>query len=503
MFNNHLNHGTFLSLQQATTANLRLHVEQPLFIPPMIFLSFRIAIAICSLTFYRECQAFRIAFPPRLFPITSTISTSHHHHLPTTRRRKHFYTVRITSVALDAIRVPRASIVVDEDIHNHDNHTTMGSTTSTENRSTRRESATTTTASSSSNSSSNRRAPHQFDHRTESARPFIQDVKLELQKYSNVTTFSMTPFDLQSAIDHYINATTNTTGTATSIDSYSGNIISHHHYQYYSLNELFPTLPHLSELFSSSTAFRNDIRNAIRQDIFYSTPQYQNMSEKAQRILLLPDSSIQGTWKCDDDRDRRGRILDPNTHTTIIPSERMMRLTATLQEYFGHHINITGDVFMETIGALCHHGATNSTPHDPQQLQQRQQQSHWIDIVGIKNRRVTHSWHQDTGRSQWDSHRKTRTVLWGFPCDDDYDGPGVFSHVIPLQREQNAKESHPLHVPILYDDAIVSCSKRQSIIEYIVRPTFRLGQEILVYSDTDVLHSAPDITYRTSCMRFM
>lgn len=39
--------------------------------------------------------------------------------------------------------------------------------------------------------------------------------------------------------------------------------------------------------------------------------------------------------------------------------------------------------------------------------------------------------------------------------------------------------------------------------EFIVRPIYEPGKEIIRYRDVDVLHSAPDVTYRTSIMRFM
>ena len=48
----------------------------------------------------------------------------------------------------------------------------------------------------------------------------------------------------------------------------------------------------------------------------------------------------------------------------------------------------------------------------------------WIDIVGITDRKISHSWHQDTGRSPGGD---TMTVLLGFPKEDNYDGVGVFS----------------------------------------------------------------------------
>jgi hypothetical protein len=328
-------------------------------------------------------------------------------------------------------------------------------------------------------------------------------VKLELQKYTkpfNTTTTTTTTeplltFDLQSALQ---NSNTNRTTTVSSC--YTGNIIPNH-YQYYSLQELFPTLFNLSIWFNINISFRNDLRSAIRNDIFYSTGTYQNMSQQTQTILLLPDSSIQGDWKC---TIGRTNSTSSNSSSNI----RMIQLTAMLQKYFGTDC-INGDVFMETIGALCNSDNNDDDDDDDDTdmtTTSNQPNNHWIDIVGIKNRRVTHSWHQDTGRSHMikkdtNNHYKKKTVLWGFPCEDEYDGIGVFSHIIPLQQEQIATDTHPMNVPIVYDDVLFS--NHNNMEDYIVRPTYRRGQEILVYSDTDVLHSAPDITYRTSCMRFM
>ncbi|KAI2503549.1 hypothetical protein MHU86_10931 [Fragilaria crotonensis] len=53
----------------------------------------------------------------------------------------------------------------------------------------------------------------------------------------------------------------------------------------------------LSAIFNSSAGFRNALRLAIRQDIFDSTPAYATLSAKAASILLLPDSSLQGSWR--------------------------------------------------------------------------------------------------------------------------------------------------------------------------------------------------------------
>ena len=88
------------------------------------------------------------------------------------------------------------------------------------------------------------------------------------------------------------------------------------------------------------------------------------------------------------------------------------------------------------------------------------------------------------------------TVLWGMPPEDNYEGCGVFSHVVPLENECRAPETQPRSMePVLFHGMIDE--------EHIVRPCFAPGRELLRYRDIDVLHSSPDVAYRASLMRFM
>ena len=258
----------------------------------------------------------------------------------------------------------------------------------------------------------------------------------------------------------------------------NGNIISHDHIKTISLDVLFPGLS-FSDTFASSSEFRADLRSAMREDIFDSTPAYLQMSEKARKMLLLPDSSLQGSWKCQGGRwERKGSTDSTNGEgdTCTGTDHRMKRLTQVLSKYLGEGAP-TGDQMMDTIGALC--GSNPST--------------HWIDIVGVQDRRIPHSWHQDTGRSP---NGTTMTVLLGFPPEDDHDNVGVFSHCIKLERERFALEEHPTNEPIVYPSLEVE-------ERFIVRPTFSKGKEIIFYRDVDVLHSSPDVALRASVMRFM
>ena len=154
--------------------------------------------------------------------------------------------------------------------------------------------------------------------------------------------------------------------------------------------------------------------------------------------------------------------------------DRMIRLTKILREKFGDNAS-SGDELLHRIGALC--GSQPST--------------HFIDIVGVQDRKLSHSWHLDTGVSPENS----KTVLWGFPAVDDYSGSGVFSHLVPLRYECHAPDGHARMEPILFQGTIDE--------QFVIRPSYAAGRELLIYRDIDVLHSSPDVTYRTSVMRFM
>lgn len=228
-------------------------------------------------------------------------------------------------------------------------------------------------------------------------------------------------------------------------------------FRFHALKELFGL--EFSKLFHTNAAFREALRSAMRKDVFDTTPAYANLSEKAAAVLLMPDSSLQGSWKKSADMDD--------------DEIRMKETTKVLQTALGGDMN--GDEMMHTIGSLC--GAKPST--------------HWIDIVGVQDRIISHSFHQDTGMSPSDS----QTVLWGFPPEDNYQGTGVFSHLVALKNECHAPKNHPLMEPVLFDGKIPE--------KCIVRPEFGRDTELLIYRDIDVLHSSPDVAYRTSVMRFM
>ena len=261
----------------------------------------------------------------------------------------------------------------------------------------------------------------------------------------------------------------------------------------------------LSEKFNSDEAFRNDLRSAIRLDVFETTPFYANLPEKAKSVLLLPDSSLEGSWRIpkntkidktekeDEEKEEESNgLVRRMKHTTRI-------LNVVLEEHF-HSIEeendyqtflFTGDDLFEAIGAICNekcdgHGAS----------------THWIDIYGVQDRKINHSWHLDAGRSP----QNCRTVLWGFPPEDHYTGTGIFSHIVSLEDPFGST----LDIVENESNGTDNCSRMEPILfegtpgeDYVFRPLYEPGRELLIYRDIDVLHSAPDVAYRNSVMRFM
>ena len=65
-----------------------------------------------------------------------------------------------------------------------------------------------------------------------------------------------------------------------------------------------------------------------------------------------------------------------------------------------------------------------------------------------------------------------------------------------LKYERVSPDDHPTSEPVVYPALEVDD-------KYIVQPRFAIGSEIIMFRDIDTLHSAPDVAYRASVMRFM
>jgi len=146
------------------------------------------------------------------------------------------------------------------------------------------------------------------------------------------------------------------------------------HIKFYSFNDLFGNDLDFSGLFDSNSQFRKDLRVAARNDFFVKDA---TISNEANSLLKDPRSSLSSKWH------------DNMEYPT---------LTDVFQKYrFPSHF--TGKVFMAELTKLC-----IETPY---------RFNSWMDIVGVKNKAVGHSFHQDSGLEQ-------TTVMVGFPPEDIY-----------------------------------------------------------------------------------
>ena len=211
-----------------------------------------------------------------------------------------------------------------------------------------------------------------------------------------------------------------------------------------SLDQLFPGTG-LGAAYNSDAEFRAALRAAMRDDLRAAT--------------RSKGSTCHVVWK-----DR----------STDFP-----RLTEALRRRGLK--SITGGEFVLTLGSLCGGEATSGS---------------LLEIVnnaaGGRDRVLVHSWHQDSGRQQ-------RTVMLGFPPKSGFEGGGVFSHCVKLSHELKPQGRRGEVVQFeLYDPR-----PREIPEEYVIRPVYKEGAEVLVYHDNAVLHSTPDYIDREAVWRFM
>ena len=225
------------------------------------------------------------------------------------------------------------------------------------------------------------------------------------------------------------------------------------HGRHASLEEIFPGSG-LAEAWDTNGELRRALRRALRADLFQPPPQW---SAKQVQFATELDSACMVSW------------------SQAASGERACdAFSAALA---AHGVALDGRAFLHGLGALC-----GQRPHGS-----------LIDIVPL-NRKVQHSWHQDSGIS-------SDTVLLGFPPRDGYEGGGVFSSLVKL--------SHPLR-PTHGDThgAVVEFEQFEPPPEpipeeYVLRPLYSRGREIWISDDTTHLHSTPDRQDRECLWRFM
>lgn len=220
-----------------------------------------------------------------------------------------------------------------------------------------------------------------------------------------------------------------------------------------SLEDVFPGSG-LADAFHGDGRFRTGVRLAMRDDLFVPNEKLSEARNAAMRAL---SSSVHVNWF----ESRTGY--------------------AALSAHFAlHGVNLTGERFIKGLGALCGEPCHGTL----------------IDIASIGKQKIRHSWHQDSGYDRF-------TVMLGFPAstpsEDPPPGVGVFTHAVKL--------SHPL-VQLGDDGSVIQWEdfvpyEGDFADEYVARPVFKRGQEIMVYRDSAIIHSAPDQSHREAVWRFM
>lgn len=233
--------------------------------------------------------------------------------------------------------------------------------------------------------------------------------------------------------------------------------------QFVSLSELFPGTG-FSEIFHGEAKFRTGIRAAMREDLFQESAL---LSDKQNKAIKSLNSSLMVPW------DQFPKDFE------------LGALTKLFKEY--KITSLTGKEFITKISKLC-----GENPHGS-----------LIDISNpaLNRKKMKHSWHQDSGLDG------RFTVMLGFPSENltslDERKEGVFSHAVRL--------SHKIFWPNKESGSVIEwesfpCEETRDheIAEsYIIRPLYGINQEIMVYCDAKVIHSAPDFIDREAVWRFM
>jgi hypothetical protein len=218
---------------------------------------------------------------------------------------------------------------------------------------------------------------------------------------------------------------------------------THEYIQFLSFDDILPPSLGFSAVFNANSHFRRELRRAARIDFGASGSS--------------DPSSASGKW----------------------PLVEYPATSLVLKKFITP--SLSGELFFSSLYSLL----GRSEGEDRFCFQS------WMDIVGVRGRKINHSFHQDSGKPQ-------KTIMIGFPPADDYEGLGVFSHAVKLSHRL---EDHTQNHPRLWSDL-----KAAPLIEpcHVVKPRFVPGRrEIMVYDDRDVFHSAPDFAHRDSIWRIM
>ena len=228
------------------------------------------------------------------------------------------------------------------------------------------------------------------------------------------------------------------------------------HGRHVSLESVFPDSG-LAEAWDTNSELRTALRVALRDDMF-RPPAHWN--EKQRRFATGLDAACMVSWRM-----------------AAEEAEERQGLASFDAAFAEHGVSLSGIEFVRGLTALC-----GERPHGS-----------LIDIVPLQ-RRVAHSWHQDSGISSF-------TVLLGFPPRDRYVGGGVFSSQIKLSHPLRPTSGDAHGAVVEYE--LFEPPPEPIPDEHVLRPGYARGREIFVSDDTTHLHSTPDRQTRECLWRFM
>ena len=97
-----------------------------------------------------------------------------------------------------------------------------------------------------------------------------------------------------------------------------------------------------------------------------------------------------------------------------------------------------------------------------------------------------------------------RSAHQGFPAHDEFEGAGCFTHMVALSHPLRRVAGSPRGAVIEWEAVCAEAGLEATLPpQYVLRPRFGRGAELLLYSDEAHLHSAPDYINREAVWRFM
>lgn len=212
-----------------------------------------------------------------------------------------------------------------------------------------------------------------------------------------------------------------------------------------SLAAIFPEWPELPRTFDEDAAFREDLLEALDDDV---------------------GAELTGVWG----GSWRRWTLDMGLPDVFAGPYDYEAIEEVLTDGGIH--GLSGREFISRIGRLCGAGAAGGDGGAEAERGEFFQAKYT----------VPHIWHRDSGFG--------RLVCLGFPAEDGFEGEGVFSHVIPLSHR--AVNSERDEDPNYWAEYVARETGATSPAAHIMRPRYRRGREILVFDDAEHVHATPD-----------